>query len=108
MLARKREAEPYLEIDKSVPTLVIHLLFIFLNHRPAKKAKSAFPSGIEKNWRDRVEIAHRGTTQKKVTKTQHQSIPIGGLADDDMDAARPEDSRRGNNVSPHLQVLIHC
>jgi hypothetical protein len=25
-----------------------------------------------------------------------------------MDAARPEDSRRGNNVSLHLQVLIHC
>ncbi|KAJ7800646.1 hypothetical protein B0H14DRAFT_3490504 [Mycena olivaceomarginata] len=85
MLTRKREAEPYLEVDK-----------------PAKKAKSAFPSGIDKNWRDRVDIAHRGTTQKKVTKAQHQtaSIPIGGLADNDMDAARPEDSRRGggNNV----------
>ncbi|KAJ7882578.1 hypothetical protein B0H14DRAFT_3433376 [Mycena olivaceomarginata] len=77
MLAHKREAEPYLEIDKT-----------------AKKAKSAFPSGIDKNWRDRVEITHRGTTQKKVTKT---SIPIGGLADDDMDAAHPEDSRHGSN-----------
>ncbi|KAJ7811967.1 hypothetical protein B0H13DRAFT_2471868 [Mycena leptocephala] len=52
---------------------------------PKKKLKAAFPTGVAKDWRNKVTAV--GTTKKQGAKAAGDSI--GGLADDDLDDLRP-------------------
>lgn len=62
--------------------------------RPKKKLKAAFPTGVAKDWRNKVTAV--GTTKKQGAKAAGDSI--GGLADDDLDDLRPIGFGRNKSV----------
>ncbi|KAJ7454903.1 hypothetical protein B0H11DRAFT_2200469 [Mycena galericulata] len=68
---------------------------------PQKKLKPAFPRGVVANWRGKISAV--GTTSGQGTSKKSSGFPLGGLADDDLEAQRP--SRRTHGVKNTIEII---